>query len=178
MKDSMLHNYSHSEGMSKSHFWSWEHFGKHRKQVFLDSSKLKGWRKKLEMSKCFVISLSKKQIRHILESFHFSKSEKEWECFSKTGWRFGLWKYCYTKVCAFGGSDKKSLLDIFSLTREIVSISMRDRFVLKIKDKKPVHKKKLQELNSPFTINSLTLQNFLAIKKRFAKLSVTTPSRV
>lgn len=81
------------------------------------------------------------------------------------------------KVCAFCASDKKILLDIFSLTREIVSISMRDRFVLKIKDKKRVHKK-LQELKPPFTINSLMLQNFLAIQKRFAKLSVTTPSRV
>ena len=81
------------------------------------------------------------------------------------------------KECAFGASDKKILLDIFSLTRESVSISMRDRFVLKIKDKTPVHKK-LQELKPSFTINSLMLQNFLAIKKRFTKLSVTTPSTV
>lgn len=60
VKDSMLHSYSHSEGVSKWHFWSWEHFGRNRKQEFLGSSKLKGWRKKLEMSKCTVISLSKK----------------------------------------------------------------------------------------------------------------------
>lgn len=40
------------------------------------------------------------------------------------------------KICAFGASDKRILLDIFSLTRGIVSISMRNKFVLKIKDKK------------------------------------------
>lgn len=44
------------------------------------------------------------------------------------------------KVFAFGAFDKKILLDIFRLTSEIVSISMRDSFVLKMKDKKPVHK--------------------------------------
>lgn len=43
------------------------------------------------------------------------------------------------KTCAFGVSDKKILLNIFSLTREIVSNSMSNRVVLKIKDKKPVH---------------------------------------
>lgn len=48
---------------------------------------------------------------------------------------------------------------------------MRDWFVLKIKGS--VHKK-LQELKPSLTINSLMLQNFFAIKKRFAKLSVTT----
>ena len=55
------------------------------------------------------------------------------------------------------------------MTREIVSISMRDRFVLKIKDKKPVHKK-LQELKSLFSINTLMLQNVLAIKKDLQSL--------
>lgn len=81
------------------------------------------------------------------------------------------------KVFGFGAFDKKILLDIFSLMREIVSISMRDSFVLKLKDKKTCSQK-LQELKPPFTVNSLMPQNFLAIKKRFAKLSVTTPSRV
>lgn len=42
-----------------------------------------------------------------------------------------------------------------------------------VKDKRSVHKK-LQELKPSYTINSFMLQNFLAIKKRFAKLSVTT----
>lgn len=45
------------------------------------------------------------------------------------------------KALAFASSAKKVLLDIFSMTKEIVSISMRDRFVLKIREKKSVHNK-------------------------------------
>lgn len=45
------------------------------------------------------------------------------------------------KICGFCVSNKKILLNIFSLIREIVSNSMSNRFMLKIKDKKPVHKK-------------------------------------
>lgn len=66
------------------------------------------------------------------------------------------------KALAFASSAKKVLLDIFSMTKEIVSISMRDRFVLKIREKKSVHNK-LWELKGPFIIVSCC-RNFLPSK--------------
>lgn len=54
----------------------------------------------------------------------------------------------YKSMC-FGAFDIKILLDIFSLTSEIVSISMRDRFVLQIKDKKTCSQK-ITRTKTPF----------------------------